>query len=258
MAGIGYGTAIQGVGDLFGLGAGAIWGDQIFGKKPKVAPWQNVSIGPGALKTNLADFPQISQLGDLYSNYLQDSISKVLPEYKNILAEGGQTTQDILQQADPLIKGQLPDDVKSAVERSSAYESLMSGTAGSSMAKGLTARDLGLTSLDLMKQGTSMAGQAGNAMQRWNQIASSTIYDPSQMFVTPAQQAAIDMKNEEMKQAVQQNRFNVAAAPDPTAQGLYNTYLAMLSQVGGGGGGGASPGGGGGGGFDISSILSFI
>lgn len=264
MAGMGYGTAIQGAGDLLGLGLGAAFGDKIFGKKPQVAPWRPVVAGTEAGKaigSNISNFPGIAEEGDLYSTYLQDSISKLLPEYKSILAEGGQTTQDILEQADPLIKGELPPDVKAAVERSSAYQSLLSGTAGSSMAKGLTARDLGLTSLDLMQRGTAMAGQGANAMQRWNQIASGTVYDPSQMFVTPAQQSALDLKNEEMRQGTQQQRFNVAASPDPTTQGLFNTYLSMLSQVGGGGGGGSGgggSGGGGGGGFDISSIMGMI
>jgi hypothetical protein len=248
LGGMGYGQAASAVGDILGLGIGAAFGSDIFGSKPKVAPWENILLGQEqqkALGADIGAFPQISQLGDLYSSYLQDSISKVLPEYKNILAEGGQTTQDILQQADPLIKGEIPPDVAAAVQRSSAYQSLLSGTAGSQMAKGLTARDLGLTSLNLMQQGTQMAGQGANAMQRWNQIASGTVYDPSQMFVTPAQQAALDLKNEEMQQAVQQNRFNVAAAPSPEAQGLYNTFLAMNSQIGGGSGfGSGGPGGG--------------
>ena len=120
------------------------------------------------------------------------------------------------------------------------------------MSRGLTARDLGLTSLDLMSKGASMIGQGGNSAQQWAAMARGNIYDPNQSLTTPGQQEAANVQNEVYKQQSQQMGYNVAAAPDPQTVGLYNTGMGLLGSTvstlgniygaGGGGGGGKSGG----------------
>lgn len=211
--------------------------DLVFGQKPDIAKPKKTILADEqskAIGSNISAFPQTAELGNLYSSYLQGAIEKQLPDYKTILAEGSTTTKDILAESDKLIKGELPQDVIDQIQRSSAYTSLMSGTAGSGMSKALTARDLGLTSLDLMSQGTKMAQAGGNAAQNWAKIAGSTTYDPNQMMVTPAQQASITANNNALMQAYQQFKFNVAAAPDPGAAGVSNTIMGVVGAYLGG------------------------
>jgi hypothetical protein len=83
-----------------------------------------------------------------------------------------QTRMDLLANADPralelsaiadnnaaaMMSGQISADVQANLARSSAMQALSGGFgAGSEMGRGLSARDLGLTSMDLMQQGTQM------------------------------------------------------------------------------------------------------
>lgn len=193
----------------------------IFGKKPQVADYTPVDMSAEQLKAlqgDIAAWPQIQELGSLYQSYMLNAYEEAIPGFKDILKLGGQTTKDMLGQSEQLLHGEIPEDVKQQVQRSSAFQSLMGGTAGSGMASALTARDLGVTSLNLIGQGAQLAGQAGNAAQRWASLSGAEL--PQGMLVTPQQQAQLDMQQNLIKQATQQTKYNVAAAPDPVAKGL--------------------------------------
>jgi hypothetical protein len=68
---------------------------------------------------------------------------------------GGATTQQ-------LMGGQVPSDVVNQIQRQAAFQSIVGGTssAGPLTTQAITARDLGLTSLDLMNRGMARE-QAG-------------------------------------------------------------------------------------------------
>lgn len=218
---------------------GDIFTSETFGRKPKVAPFVPTDLSAEQKKAvgeDISNFGDISTLGNLYSSYLQSSIEKQLPGYSALLKEGSATSKKILDQAQPLLSGQIPQDVQDQIQRSDAFKSFSGGFGGSQMSAGLTARDLGLTSLNLINQGATLAGQGENATQQWARLAGSTTYDPSSMFVTPSQQAAITSQNNQMQQATQQMQYNVDAAPDPRFQGVYNTVMSLLSMYTGGGG----------------------
>lgn len=178
---------------------------------------------------------------------MASEIDKSIPGYADILKEGGATTKKMLDQAGSFLSGEIPQDVQDQVYRSSAYKSFAGGYGGSQMSGGLAARNLGLTSLDLISRGANLASQGGNAAQLWSHLAGQQTFDPSSMFVTPGQQAAITARNNEMTQATQQFKYNVEAAPDPVASGISNTIMSLVgSYLGGGlggGGGGAAQGG---------------
>jgi hypothetical protein len=193
----------------------------IFGKKPQIAEYTPVDLSEEQIKALQGDieaWPQIQQLGSLYQQYMLGAYEKAIPGFKDILALGGKTTQQMLGVAGEELAGEIPEDVKAAVQRSSAFQSLMGGTAGSGMAGALTARDLGLTSLNLIQQGAQLAGQAGNAAQRWAALSGAQL--PQGMLVTPQQQAELDMQQNLIKRNVLQQKYNVAAAPDPVMKGL--------------------------------------
>ena len=220
----------------------------IFGSKPKIADYHPVDLSAEQLKAieaDLAAWPQIQQLGNMFQQYLLGQYETAIPGFSDILKAGGATTQEMLKQSQPLLEGKIPEDVKNALYRSTAYESLQSGTAGSGMSHALTARDLGLTSLNLINQGAELAGKAGNAAQRWASLSGAQT--PEGMLITPQQQSQLDVQQELIRQATKQTKFNVAAAPDPVAKGLSDIVqsltAAYLGSLGGGGMGGGKSGG---------------
>jgi len=248
-------TGMSGLNFLTNLGLGLAGG---YGSKPMVAPWRGVTPQTAqsqSLLGNISNFSDISNLGDLYTQYLTQQQNQLLPGYSANLAKGESDTGQLLDDASSMLSGNLPPDVISQIERSDAFGALSGGFAGSEMSHNLTARDLGLTSLNLMQQGASMLGQGGNSAQQWASMAGQDILNPASQFVTPQQQMSQDNLNAIMQQQTLQNKYNVAAAPNPQLAGIMNAAGTMYGQMGynvGGGGGGS---GGGGGGFDIMSLL---
>lgn len=215
----------------------------IFGSKPRIAKYKPVNLTAEqgkAIAGNVSNFPDIAHLGDLYSDQELSQLEKILPGYGARLSAGQATTDALFSQAQPLLHGEIPQDVQDAVQRSSAYQSLSGGYAGSPMSKALTARDLGLTSLNLMNQGASLAGQGVNSMQAWDSLARRDMLDPGSMFVTPAQEGANTQTQNLLSQQQRQNQFNVDAAPDPVAKGIFDSTMSVIGMVlsayGGGGG----------------------
>lgn len=194
----------------------------VFGSRPNVAEYVPTDIGAEAkraAKLNLENAPDV----EAYLN-------KILPGYSEMIKQGGTNTLSLL-------RGELPKDVQDKVARTSAFKSFAGGYGGSGMAKALTARDFGLTSLDLMERGT-------NSAQKW---AGLTQQSTAPYAVTARDQTDTTFKNNLYKQAVEQFKYNVAASPDPGAAGLFNTVAviggtaASFGTMGMGGGGSRPP-----------------
>lgn len=204
------GSALGGlVGGLFGGGGASVYNPfgnagqnlnptDVFGTKPGVAPYTPVNLSnetATAIAGNLSNVDAMTQ-------YL-DSIA---PGFSDILKQGFSNTLDEL-------KGIVPQDVQSWFARSDAGKALQGGFGeGGSMRHYLTARDVGNTSLGLTQIGT-------NSAQQWTQLAEQA-YSP--WTTSTSQQAAVTAANNLGQQTQKQMEFNVAAAPDPTALGLFN------------------------------------
>jgi hypothetical protein len=224
----------------------------VFGDTPDVARYIKTIFGDEQLKAieeNMAAMPKITELGGQYYDYMSGLLNKAIPGYSGILAKGGDLAMKMQGIADQELSGLLPEDVSKEVFRSSAFQNLLSG-AGGGMASSNAARNLGLTSLDMIGRGEKMQASAGNAAQQWSNLANQMIMNPASFFITPQQQAALTMQNNLYKQATQQLRYNLAAAPDPVAAGVSNTIMNVIGAyigkggLGAGGGAGATPGGG--------------
>ncbi len=201
-------------------------GNAVFGSKPDVAPFVPTDLGAEAKKAadaNLANQPDI-----------QAVLEKILPGFGQMISQGSKNTLSLL-------KGEIPQDVQDAVKRQSAYKAFRGGYGGSQMSNALTARDLGLTSLDL-------TGRGQNSAQQWAAISQGA---QAPYTLSAGQQADVTTRNSLYDQAVKQFSFNVAAAPDPSAAGLFNLTSAigstaasfgMGSALGGIGGGRAAQG----------------
>ena len=184
--------------------------NQIFGTKPKVAPFipVDLSVEQGkATASNLANYPNIQAL-----------IDKMIPGFSDAESAG-------VANAASEIKGQIPDDVAAQVQRSAAFKELQGGFdtgGGTPNQAGLTIapRDLGLTSLGLQQQGQ-------NSLQLWSSIAQQL----SQPYlITTQDETNIAQSNNAGQQATAQAQDNVNAAPNPAAAGLFNFQTAQNQQ----------------------------
>lgn len=113
------------------------------------------------------------------------------------------------------LRGQLPQDVQNAIQDASATYGVTSGMPGSGLQRNRTARDLGLTSLDLTGRGLSAYGPFVGAVSGTQTV-----------------------RPELQSQIAEINAIN-RAAPSPAAaashaEALYNRYLNSLARTGGG------------------------
>lgn len=71
-----------------------------------------------------------------------------------------QDVENLRKYSQQLLTGQIPADVSEAVRKASVAAGMQRGVARGQMGRGLTARDLGLTSMQLREQGAATAAQA--------------------------------------------------------------------------------------------------
>ena len=204
--------------------------DAVFGAKPDVADLEKFNLTDEQLKAimgNIGNFDQISKLGNLFQDYVLNQYEHAIPGFKDILAKGGSTVETMMGKAGEMLQGLIPKDVEDYVKRSSAYQSLTSGTAGSGMGGANLVRNLGLTSLGMIDKGANLVGLAGNALQRWAGLSGAQ--SMAGMLLTPKEQADFDLQQAVLQRNVQQQKNNVAAAPNPGLQQLNQ----WIEQVGG-------------------------
>lgn len=116
-------------------------------------------------------------------------LESAIPGYNNIVSGTSSKIQDMLG-------GVIPKDVEEQIQRSAAGQSLAGGYGGTGMAHNLNARDLGLTSLDLINKGI-------NSAQSWlgtmKSVAGSPQVDVTSMFISPAMRAGNEWQNQTNK-----------------------------------------------------------
>jgi hypothetical protein len=217
--------------------------EKIHGKKPdwaKLEILDPLKLQQQLLSGEFKNWDDIQALGDVWQNYMVGGIENLMPNFSDILKEGGATTEDMLSKATEFLHGEIPKDVQSQVMRSSAFTNLMGG-GGEGFLGSLQARDLGLTSMNLINTGANLAGAAGNAAQRWQGMASGTMMNPGSQLYSPEWFATFRQQQEAARTANLQQKYNLAAAPDPQ----WKDRAELLAQYGGMAIGGGMGGGGG-------------
>jgi hypothetical protein len=223
----------------------ATLGELIHGRKPEFAKLKildPMEVMKQLLSGEIQNWPFIQDLGQHFQDYMVGQLENLIPNFSDILKEGGVETAALQKEAAPLIAGEIPEDVKSQVARSAAFQSLMAGTAGGPMAGALTARDFGLSSLDLMQKGANLEAMAGNAAQRWAGLASGTVMNPSSQLYSPEWFATFRQQQETARTANKQLRYNLAAMPDPAWADRAKMFANIVGMVAGGGGMGGGGG----------------
>lgn len=242
--------------------AGALIGNAIgaFGKKPKAPELKPVDVNATQKATvsgNAANFADIAQLATQVNTFNQDQLNALIDR-----ALPG-ARQQIQENLSSQLRGEIPKDVQSAIFRGIA-ERTAGGNAfgGGGFTRNVTARDLGLTSLDITNKALSSA-------ESWLAKATAPQFDVTSMFFTPQQRLAQENLQQERQYQNDLLKAGLAAAPDPGTAALgkeidrfFNTAASYGMMAGGaaaGGGGGGGMGGlaggigGGGGGLGESA-----
>jgi hypothetical protein len=175
-----------------GIGAGISTLGNLMKKKVNAPGYKPIDTGEEIKTATAANLNVLGQAEELASRVnegaqerLLRSLQAAVPGFENIV---GQTSENI--QAN--LAGQIPEDVQRAIQRAGASRAVASGVSGSQFGRNLTARDLGLTSLQLMNQGVQQSNQfLANARQN----LTAPQFDVSNMFVSPAQQLQVTAQN---------------------------------------------------------------
>lgn len=224
------------------------------GKRPKVPDWADISLATEqgkAVAANTAALPALTELGRDVNSYNQSERDRMLelamPGYNSLLSK----QRGIIESQ---LRGEIPEDVQRQIRRETAYGALKGGFGGSEMGRNLTARDLGLTSLNLTNNAIDSASRW---MANTANLKMPGQFDVTSMFVTPQQMFAATFQNQMQKFERDTYAAKIAAAPAPWAahmgaalDSIADTALSMVSGMGGG------MMGGGGGGGGMGSMLS--
>lgn len=230
---------------------GGLWGDagenfvneqggaaKVFGTKPEVAPYVPINLGAEigkATQFNLENLPAISSL-----------LNKIIPGFSDMLGAGQQNLSQLFANAQANLQGQLTPEEIGNIQRSTAAQSLQGGYGGTGMAKALTARDIGQTTEQKQLQGAQLSALGANTAQQWAKLAEEAF---SPFVVSTGQTAGTTAANLAGQREAQQMQFNVNAAPDPGALGIFNVDAALgqqmlsfgMASAGGALGGGGTP-----------------
>jgi hypothetical protein len=128
------------------------------------------------------------------------------------------------------LAGEISPEVSAQVQRSAAGRALMGGYAGTGAGRALTARDLGLTSMQLQNQGLA---QAQNFIQQQRTFGMVQPFSVSSMFITPAQRIGAIQEQQARQYGRDVTAAQVAAAPSPFQQSV-GTALSNVGNIAGG------------------------
>ena len=187
----------------------SFWRDLV-GSKPVVPSWNPLNLAgeqQTSIANNIASEPGARQLSNLTTDQLLSMLSKVDPGFSGDSAQIGKNISSML-------KGELPADVSRQSESSDAAKALGGGYAGSGASHALVARDLGLNSLQLTREGLSSAESWLGATEK---LLAPAMHTYTSMFITPEQQAGFDVNERNSQFAHDYLKNQIGAMPDPSA-----------------------------------------
>jgi hypothetical protein len=217
------GAAISGVGSLLG----GLFG----GKKPKVPELKPIDFAKEqqqAIQQNIASLQPATELAQRTTaaeqSQLETQLRRAIPGYDQLVSQAGQNIAASL-------RGEISPEVSAQVQRSTAGRALSGGFgAGSGFGRALTARDLGLTGMQIQNQGLA---QAQNFIQQQRAFGMVQPFSVSSMFITPAQRIGAIQQQQSAMYGRDLTAAQVAAAPSPMQQAA-QTALTNFGGVAGG------------------------
>ena len=201
------------------------------GKKVKVPTFQRVNTEKeqeAAIKQNIASLQSGTELAtkttSAEQNILEQQLRRAIPGYDQIIAQAGKTIGSRL-------RGEVDQDVASQLQRSSAGRALGGGFgAGSGMGRALSARDFGLTSMQIQNQGLA---QAQSFIQQQRTMGMAQPFSVSSMFITPNQRIGFMQQQQQAQYARDMAAAQVAAQPSAMNQAFGSAITQFAGTTGG-------------------------
>jgi hypothetical protein len=201
------------------------------GKKVKVPTFQRVNTEKeqeAAIKQNIASLQSGTELATKTTaaeqTLLEQQLRRSIPGYDQLISQASSNIGSAL-------KGEISQDVQSQLQRSAAGRALGGGFGGGSgMGRALSARDFGLTSMQIQNQGLA---QAQSFIQQQRTVGMAQPFSVSSMFVTPNQRIGFLQQ----QQSAQYNRDMAAAGVAAQADPRMAAVGSALSSAGGFAGG---------------------
>lgn len=166
-----------------GLGFGMDFFAGLAEGKPTIPDFKPIDVQEQQKKAtagNLSSLPGLQNLASQVNTFNQAELERMLATMIPGYAKMRDTISGNIQSQ---LSGQIPKDVSDNIQRNSAVKSLYGGYSGTPMGRNLTARDLGLTSLQLTQAGL-------DAATRWiGSAAKAPQMDITGMFIDPKFQA---------------------------------------------------------------------
>lgn len=155
----------------------------------------------GELSNYLSAFPEFlkqeSNIGSLqnFSNTVNQSFKDSLEGSAPGIGEG---LKSVSSNALSQLRGEIPQDIEDAIFRSAAFRDFNSGVGSrSGLSQNLTARDLGLTSLDLQNQGVNTLAAAMQGASAMNPVqAKDMLFSPADVLARMDANTAIQNQEE--------------------------------------------------------------
>ena len=203
------------------LGAAAIAGGSSLiggllskGSKPKVPAFKPIDFAAEqkqAIQQNIGSLESATELATKTTaaeqSQLEAQLRRAIPGYDQLISQAGKNIGANL-------RGEVSMDVQSQLQRSAAGRALGGGYgAGSGAGRNLSARDFGLTSMQIQNQGLS---QAQNFIQQQRTFGMAQPFSISSMFITPGQRIGAMQQQQTAQYNRDMTAAQVAAMPDPT------------------------------------------
>ena len=197
-------------------------GASLLKKGPKIPKYKKVDPDAeqkAAISSNLASFDSAKELADRTTmadqERLESIISRTLPDYRNMLSGAGSAISN-------MIAGNLPMADQGMIMRQAAERGGAMGLGGSQAGRNLTARDLGLSQMQLIGRGLSAFNSFSSNLRQ-----NFTVNPMSQtsMYMTPQQRSG---------NAMSENRFAYnAAVGKAQSDAANNPFNRAMNFVGG-------------------------
>jgi len=215
------------LGGIIGSAGGILGGLLGAGKKPVIPAFKPIDFAAEqkqAIKQNLGSLSSASELARKTTtadqSVLEEQLRRAIPGYDQLIAQAGSNIGASL-------RGEISPEISSQVQRSTAGRALSGGFGGASgMGRSLTARDLGLTGMQIQNQGLQ---QAQSFIQQQRAYGMVQPFSTSSMFITPAQRVGVLQQQQQAQYTRDLAAAQVSAAPNPMMSALGGS----LSTIGG-------------------------
>jgi hypothetical protein len=208
-----------------------LFGGLFGGKRPKVPELKPIDFAAEqrqAIQQNIAALQPATELAQKTTaaeqSQLEAQLRRAIPGYDQLVQQAGANIGAAL-------RGEISPEVSAQVQRSTAGRALSGGFgAGSGFGRALTARDLGLTGMQIQNQGLA---QAQNFIQQQRTFGMVQPFSVSSMFITPAQRIGAIQQQNQLQYGRDLTAAQVAAAPSPMQQAAQTAFTNFGGVAGG-------------------------